>query len=134
MLAATAVVGSAGCLSSVRRIGGPPPTDTPIKTVRHNARYRASSFVSATFYESGAAAVTFERGTGFDRFAVTHNSLDVLDDEFRVWSTPTYEGPKVINLRRVLENNGPYPSNRFKFVLGKSRLRFSAPADWVELG
>lgn len=99
----------------VKSVFGPPPTETQIGKTSLDSYGVEGPFNSLIFYESGAAEVFFNTGHDMNKFAITHDSLDVLEDPFQVWEAPTYQGPEVVDLKKVIEKNGPYPSNKFTF-------------------
>lgn len=115
---------------------GSQATDTEIGTIT----FDSGPFDSLTLYDSGMADVRFNVGHEMDRFGVTHASLTVPDDPFQVWDCPRYEGPVAIPLRRVIDANGPHPSNDFtigayyesveEFHFGVSSTDFELPESW----
>lgn len=117
---------------------GPPPTNAEIG--RND--FDTGPFDWMALYESGAAEIYFELGHDTDRFGITHSSLSTWENSFRTWDSPTYEGPVVIDLQEIIQNNGPYPTNDFKigvyfdpseaFHLGDSTAKFSVPDDWYD--
>lgn len=99
-------------------------------------------FERVTFYNTGKAEVLFTEDHNTDRFGVTHAALESPEDHFNVWDTPRFQGPKTINLKRVIVNNGPYPENKFKFgvhydasdkyYIGPSPPEFRVPTAWYK--
>lgn len=127
-----------GKLDGLTNLMKPLETETVIGSVTP-PKYANTVITKITFYKSGAAEVYFPRSHQIDRFGVTHEALTMPQDSYNSWKAPEFQGPAVIPLRRVIENNGPYPDNNFQmgpiydpnesFYLG-STFRFSVPRSW----
>lgn len=118
----------------------PPETETEIGS-SDISNYGSTPFQTITFYESGAAQVLFSSDQNIDRFGFTHSDLRMYEDAFDTWEAPRFEGPKVINLKPLVTNNGPYPRNDFTLgvyfdpseavYLGDD-AQFAIPSSWYE--
>lgn len=92
------------------------------------------------FYESGGTEIHLQNSHPYEHIGVTHAALNIYEDRFQSWDAPKYGGPLVVDLKTVLQNNGPYPNNRFTIDGTRSPneglftdgIDFRAPASYVE--
>jgi hypothetical protein len=113
--------------------GEPPKTETKIGETQLDGEL----FRGIIFYESGGAEIYLSESHGLEEIGLTHSALSLPEDDFADWNAPTYSGPLLINLKAVLQNNGPYPSARFRvgpmeteYLLDQS-VEFVAPDEFV---
>lgn len=89
-------------------------TDDKIKTTTD----RGSFVTKITLYESGAAKIHLKEDHGcFDQIIVSHTDSD---ETYKTLKAPEFSGPKTINLKQIVENNGPYPNADFEISVSST--------------
>lgn len=108
----------------LRSTAGPPEPDTEINTVTGGPM---TTFKRVTFYENGVAEIEIEEGHNAERIGLTHDLKRLPEDAYKIWKAPEFGGPKLVNMRRPIQANGPYPSPEFKLRLlaGRGEVRIA---------
>lgn len=74
-------------------------------------------FSRLRFYDTGRVDIFLVENHPGDRIAFTHSAHNVFNTVYRFWDAPEFEGPINVDLKRVIQNHGPYPSTEFKIAL-----------------
>lgn len=113
--------------------------DTPrhaIKTVNDTGMIR-----QVTLYDDGTADIYLKTDHGcYNAIEFGHQQSDTV---YKTIEAPEFEGPATIDMRSVVETNGPYPNNQFmlelttddqtKICVGSrpTRAYFTVPSNWT---
>jgi len=94
------------------------------------------------FYSNGDAKVYLKNDHAcYDTIEIRHIQSESV---YKQVTAPEFRGPTTIDLRKILQKNGPYPNREFVITLtdgdqtehclaaGDTTHQFTAPAGWVE--
>jgi len=133
VLATVGAVVFSGCSAvgnAVDGISGTPRLENPIETVQTNGMLR-----SITFYESGAAELSFAADTGcYNQIGITHATKRIPADEYASWELPEFEGSVVADISGSLPDAN-FPDRQFIFELyqsgGGTCIGLGSQSRWV---
>jgi len=92
-----------------------------------------------TFYSNGEVDILLKEDHGCYRSIEFGHSKS--DEQYTDWTAPEFAGPKTVDMRSVIQSNGPYPDREFEleltggddlcFAVGLTTAAFDVPETYL---
>jgi len=90
-------------------------TEKRLKTVNNSRYYSEDSITKVVLHQSGTAEIHLtEDHSCLNAIQISHTESEKV---YKTVKAPEFSGPATVDLKRIVENNGPYPNPEFEIEL-----------------